>query len=158
MICWWWCKPYDDVLDLDGDSDILMTCSVWKTLFDDEDIRCALWWWTSRLNILDDDDAYLMHTTWYNCWWCWYNMSSWPATEQIDMMSMVCLIVTPLEKNMMTMWLDDLAVLKSRCWWTKKIEKCVATVLLRVMIRWSAVLTNNITDWKNRWCWCDSEL
>ena len=49
--CIWWCKPYDD-----GDFGILTTCSVWQTLFDDEDIRCALWWWTSRLNIL-----------W---WWC----------------------------------------------------------------------------------------
>ena len=39
---------------------------------------------------------------------------------------------------MMRMWVDDLAVLKSRCWWTKKIEKCVAAVLMRVMSRWSA--------------------
>ena len=61
----------------------------------------------------------------------------------------------PLAKDMMTMWLDDLAVLKSRCWWTEKIEKCVAAVLMRVISRWSAVLTNNRIDWRDRWCWCD---
>ena len=37
----------------------------------------------------------------------------------------------------------------------KQIEKCVAVVLMRVMSRWSAVLTNNRTDWRDRWCWCD---
>ena len=51
--------------------------------------------------------------------------------------------------------LDVLAVLKSRCWWTEKIEKYVAAVLMRVMSRWSTVLTNSRTDWRDGWCRCD---
>ena len=41
--------------------------------------------------------------------------------------------------------------LGSRCWWTAKIEKCVAAVLMRVLSRWSAVLTSSRTDWRNIW-------
>ena len=102
------------------------------------------WWWCIQPDISIDD----VDITW----------TSWSAAEQIDMMSMVCVIVIPLAKDMMTMWLDDLAILKSRFWWIEKIEKCVVAVLLRVMIIWSVVLTNNRTDWRNGWCWCDSEL
>ena len=97
-----------------------MVVKQWSVMILIVHILMMIWRWCLKHTLcwLDDEDAYLMHTAWYNCWWCWYNMSSWPAAEQIDMMSMVCVTVIPLAKDRMTMWLDDLAVLKSRCWWT----------------------------------------
>ena len=92
-------------------------------------------------------------------WWWWQSseVSSRVAAASIEWTADEVLIKGWLAA---ACWadLDDLAVLKSRCWWTEKVEKCVAAVLLGVMIRWSVVLTNNRIDWRNRWCWCDNEI
>ena len=55
-------------------------------------------------------------------------------------------------------WLDK------KCWWADHAEshdeqwRGRAAVLMRVLSRWSAVLTSSRTDWRNKWCRCDSEL
>ena len=80
----------------------------------------------------------------------WHLEQQWwvDSDEQIDQ-----ILMSRLTRDDEQRWsdFDDLAVLKSRCWWTTKIEKWVAAVLMRVLSRGSAVLTSSRTYWRNRW-------
>ena len=142
--------------DMTNDSDRLITLTVltqwdaWQIEYDSK--------FMAEMN--------LQLKTW--CRWIEWrvNVTVWRSADECSLKR--CWSGLETSANMIWQWLEYRGCwaavnkwtkwLKSWCWWTAKIEKCVATILMRELSRWSAVLTSSRIDWRNRWCWYDSEL